>query len=199
MTTFVRHDTASAPVEARAVLESTARRFGFLPAPVAMMAESPELLEGFLRGSRLFDGSTLSRLEREVLILTMATSVGCHYCVALHTATLVRAGDADATLIEALRAREPLADERLETLRVFTLAVMAGHGHVGPEAMRAFLDAGYTRRNALEVVLGLGVYTLSTYANRMTGAPLDESFQPFAWHDADRHDADRPGEDGHAR
>jgi hypothetical protein len=30
-------------------------------------------------------------------------------------------------------------------------------------------------------VLGIGTYTLSTLANRMTGAPVDEPLQPLAW------------------
>lgn len=37
----------------------------------------------------------------------------------------------------------------------------------------AFLAHGHTPRNALEVVLGIGTYTLSTLANRLTRAPLD--------------------------
>lgn len=182
MTMFVQHDPSSAPQGARPVLERTAEGFGFVPAPVAMMAESPELLEGFMSGNRLFEGTTLTRLEREVLILTLATSVACHYCVAMHSAMLTRSG-AEESFVAALRARRPLEDQRLEAMRVFTLAAMEGHGRVPTGAMAAFLDAGYTRRNALEVVLGLGVYTLSTYANRMTDAPLDEPFHPFEWHD----------------
>ncbi|THA25542.1 carboxymuconolactone decarboxylase family protein [Streptomyces sp. RKND-216] len=178
---FVRHDVASAPEGARPHLENTARGFGFVPAPVAMMAESPELLEGFLTGSQLFDKTSFTLLEREVLILTMASSVECHYCVAMHSAMLTRSGT-DASLVDALRERRPLEDTRLEALRVFTLAVMAGCGSVRPDLMQGFLDAGYTRRNALEVVLGLGVYTLSTYSNRMTEAPVDEPFRAFAWH-----------------
>jgi hypothetical protein len=42
----------------------------------------------------------------------------------------------------------------------------------GPRRGRAF-GSGYTRRQALEVVLGIGAYTMSTYANRLTGAPID--------------------------
>lgn len=34
---------------------------------------------------------------------------------------------------------------------------------------------------AVEVVLGVGTYTMSTLANRMTQAPLDEQLSPFAW------------------
>ncbi|MEU9759008.1 carboxymuconolactone decarboxylase family protein [Streptomyces sp. NPDC047985] len=179
--TFTRHDVSSAPEQSRPIVENTAKGFGFLPAPVAMMAESPELLEAFMTGNGLFNKTSLSQLEREVFILTMATTVECHYCVAMHSSILTRS-KADPSLIEALRARKSLDDPKLETMRVFTLAVMEGHGHVEPETMEAFLAAGYTRRNALEVVLGLGVYTISTYANRMTGAPVDEPFKAFEWH-----------------
>ncbi|MEV5308566.1 carboxymuconolactone decarboxylase family protein [Streptomyces diastaticus] len=178
---FTRHDAASAPEQSRPIVENTAKGFGFLPAPVALMAESPELLEAFMTGNGLFNKTSLSQMEREVFILTMATKVECHYCVAMHSSMLTRS-KAEPTLIEALRARKPLDDAKLEAMRVFTLAVMEGHGYVEPETMEAFLSVGYTRRNALEVVLGLGVYTISTYANRMTEAPLDEPFKAFEWH-----------------
>ncbi len=35
------------------------------------------------------------------------------------------------------------------------------------DELTAFLAAGYTHRNALEVVLGIGTYTMSTFANRL--------------------------------
>ena len=46
--------------------------------------------------------------------------------------------------------------------------------------MAEFLDYGFTRRNALEIVLGIGAYTLSTLANRLTAAPVDEKLRAFA-------------------
>lgn len=43
-------------------------------------------------------------------------------------------------------------------------------GGVTDEQLTAFTDAGFDRAQALEVVLGIGAYTLSTFANRMTQA-----------------------------
>ena len=63
---------------------------------------------------------------------------------------------------------------------MFTLRALDTAGDVGDEAMRAFLSAGYTPRNALEVVLGIATYTLSTLANRLTGAPVDPELARFA-------------------
>ena len=112
---------------------------------------------------------------------SVATRNGCHICVAMHTARLTALG-AGADLIAALRdgPREPLADERLEAIRVFTLAVFDTAGDVGDQALRDFLAHGYTSQNALEVVLGIGTCTMSTLANRLTGAPVDDQLAAFA-------------------
>jgi len=54
-------------------------------------------------------------------------------------------------------------------------------GEVGDAALEAFLTHGFTREQALDVVLGVGLYTLSTYANRLTRATLDPPLEPLAW------------------
>ena len=64
---------------------------------------------------------------------------------------------------------------------MFTLRVLDTAGDVGDQALRDFLAAGYTTQNALEVVLGIGTYTMSTLANRLTGAPVDDQLAAYAW------------------
>jgi AhpD family alkylhydroperoxidase len=175
---FPVHTVDTAPPAARRTMGAVEKRFGFLPGAVARLAESPELLDGFLRASGLFEASTLDPTSREVLIMTIAVRNGCHLCVAMHSGTL-RGLDADEALIAALQAGAPLPDARLEGLRTFVLEVLATTGDVPDDAVRTLLGHGYTLRNALEVVLGIGAYTMSTFANRLTSAPVEE---PFARH-----------------
>jgi AhpD family alkylhydroperoxidase len=179
---FAEHTIESAPPGARRSMTAARDRLGYLPAPVARMAASPELLDGFLRLSAIFENSTLSPLAREVVVMTIATRNGCHVCVAMHTGRLTALG-ADADLIGALRAFRPLTDPRLDAVRMFTLQVLDTAGDVPDAALHAFLAHGYTRQNALEVVLGIGTYTMSTLANRLTRAPLDDQLAGFAWQD----------------
>jgi AhpD family alkylhydroperoxidase len=160
-------------------MTATRDHLGYLPAGVARLAESPQLLDGFLRMTAIFDNCTLDPVAREVVVMSIATRNGCHLCVAMHTARLTALG-ARADIIAALRDSAPLADERLEAMRVFTLRVLDTAGDVGDEAMATFLASGYTRQNALEVVLGIGTYTMSTLANRLTRAPLDDQLSAFA-------------------
>jgi AhpD family alkylhydroperoxidase len=179
---FAEHTIESAPAGARRFLTATRDHLGYLPAAMARMAASPQLIDGFLKLTTIFENTALEPVAREVLVMTVATRNNCHICVAMHTARLTALG-ADPGLIEALRdadRAEPLPDERLDAVRVFTLRVLDTAGDVGDRALRDFLAAGYTTQNALEIVLGIGTYTMSTLANRLTGAPVDDQLAAYA-------------------
>ena len=180
---FVDHTLETAPEAARRSLKATVDQLGYLPSPMARLAASPQLLDGFLKLTAMFEATTLEPLARETVIMTVAVRNGCHICIAMHTAMLGGIG-ADAELVAALREQRPLPDEKLEALRQFTIEVMTTAGGVDDVVLKEFLDHGYTTQNALEVVLGIGTYTLSTFANRLTGAPLDEAFAAHEWHAA---------------
>ncbi|MGW0214781.1 carboxymuconolactone decarboxylase family protein [Micromonospora chokoriensis] len=180
MPVFTEHTVETAPIAARRAIEGVENRFGWLPTPVALMAESPQLLAGFLAASAGFEQTQLSSLEREVVVLTVSTNYECHVCVALHTGKLIRL-EASADLITALRGGSPLPETRLEALRRFTLAVLEHRGAVPDDELDGFLAAGYLPRHALDVVLGVGAYTMSTFANRLTRAPLDPPLATHAW------------------
>ncbi|MGW1253493.1 carboxymuconolactone decarboxylase family protein [Streptomyces sp. NPDC002535] len=124
---------------------------------VALLKESPETLDGFLKLSQIFESTTLDPHSRETVVLTVAERNQCHLCVDMHEAKMATLGPAPDA-------------ERLAAVRLFTLRVLASAGAVSDEELAAFEAAGHTRRNALEVVLGIGAYTLSTFANRLTRA-----------------------------
>jgi len=177
---FTDHTLDSAPAGSRPVMAAMARQQGHVPAAVARLAASPQLLNGFLKASALFESTSLDPVAREAVVLTIATRNRCHICVAMHTERLAALG-ARPDLIAALRDQRPLPDDRLAALQEFVLDVVATAGAVSPESLEAFLGHGYTAENALEVVLGIGTYTMSTLANRLVRAPLDDQLVAFAW------------------
>lgn len=100
---------------------------------------------------------------------------GCDYCKPAHPmsaekATL-RVGE-----IEALREGRELTDESLEALRRFTVQVVETRGRPQPEEVDAFLAAGCTQAQILEVIVGVALKTLSNYTNHIADTPLDEAF-----------------------
>jgi AhpD family alkylhydroperoxidase len=169
----------TAPEASRRLMTATAQRLGHVPDGVARLAAAPQLLGGFLQLSASFDTTSLDPRAREVLIMTMAARNHCHVCLAMHSKILADSG-ADPDLIAALRAGASLSVPELEAMRVFTLAVLDTAGDVRGAPLTEFLAHGYTPRRALEVVLGIGAYTLSTFANRMTGAQIGPHLAAYA-------------------
>jgi AhpD family alkylhydroperoxidase len=178
---FTEYTIETAPPASRRLMAAIEKDLGYLPSASARWAASPHLLDGFGKLNGLFESATLDPLAREVIVMTIATRNGCHLCVAMHTARL-SAMEAGPALIAALRngPDSPLADPALDAIRLFTLQLLGTAGDVGDDALRAFLASGHTPQNALEVVLGIATYTLSTLANRLTGAPVDERLREFS-------------------
>ncbi len=177
---FAPLDPDSAPEAARTLLAASQKQFGFLPSPVALGAHAPGVLQHLFASFVAFDRTSLSALEREVIAMTVAFEHGCHYCMAMHTA--LQAGSEHAQpIVAALRTGVPLPNVRLDALRSFARALVQHRGHVPAPIADAFSAAGYGEQQALEVVLGVGVYTLSTFMNIVTDAQLDAPFAAFAW------------------
>jgi len=91
----------------------------------------------------------------------------------------------DDAITDALRNETRLPTDRLEALRDFTLAVVRGRGDVDDSIATAFLEAGFTKRQILEVVLGTAQKVMSNYTNHLANTPIDKPFQKFEWHKAD--------------
>lgn len=177
---FAPLTTATAPEAARPVLAASERKFGFLPSPVARVGHAPTALKHLLAGFAAFEQTSLTPVEREVIAMTVAWENECHYCMAMHSALLARGAEHAAT-VAALRDGTPLPDARLEALRRFTQSVVRDRGRVSADHSAALADAGFTEAQVLELVLGVGVYVLSTLLNIVTAAELDPPFVPFAW------------------
>jgi alkylhydroperoxidase family enzyme len=54
-------------------------------------------------------------------------------------------------------------------------------GHVGDGKLQAFLNVGFTQRQALEVIVGLSLKVLSNYTNALARTELDAPVKKFAW------------------
>lgn len=177
---FTRYAADAAPAASKPILDGVKAAFGFVPNLQATMAESPELLAGYSTLWDLFGKSTLTATEQQVVYMTANFEHECHYCMAGHT-TLSKMQKIDDAIIQALRNGTAIPDAKLEALHVFATAVVQNRGHVDDAGVQAFLDAGYTHQNVLEVVLGVATKVMSNYTNHLTGTPLDGFMAGNEW------------------
>jgi alkylhydroperoxidase family enzyme len=180
MRSFTLHDQNSASEAAKPLLEKSNKAFGRVPGLHAVMAESPELLNGYQVLHGLFLDSSFDADEKTVVWQTINVEHACHYCVPAHTgiAKLMKVTD---EISNALRDETPLPTPKLEALRDFTLAMVRQRGELEAKQLDAFYAAGYTQRNVLEVILGLSQKVMSNYTNHIAQTPVDKVFEVYAW------------------
>lgn len=180
MADFPIHDETNAPEGSRERLAGAKKSLGFVPNLFGVFAESPAALEAYQTLGGIFDTSSFTPTERQVVRLSSSFVNDCHYCMAAEAA-VANLKKVDADVIAALREGRPIADPKLEALRTFTAKVTEQRGWVSEEDSAAFLAAGYTRAQILEVIVGVAQKVLSNYTNHFANTPLDDAFQPLAW------------------
>ncbi|MDX2464848.1 MAG: carboxymuconolactone decarboxylase family protein [Porticoccus sp.] len=180
MTEFTLHTEDSAPEASKPLLAQSQKAFGMIPGLHAVMAEAPEVLEAYQRVHELFVNSSFDNEELTVVWQTINIEHACHYCVPAHTA-IAKSMNVSDDISEALRNETPLADSRLEALRTFTLSVVRDRGNVDNDTVQVFLNAGFTRRHILEVILGVSQKVMSNYTNHLANTPVDAPFKKFTW------------------
>lgn len=183
MTDFPLHDETTAPEESKAMLAESRKQNGMIPGLHATMAEAPGLLASYRFVHEQFLQSSFDKDELTVVWQTVNVEHACHYCVPAHTA-IAKMMKVDDAISDALRNQTPLPTPGLEALRSFTLNVLRNRGNVDDQAVQAFFDAGFTKRQVLEVVLGVAQKVMSNYTNHLAQTPVDEPFRKFDWQKA---------------
>lgn len=180
METYPIHGVDGAPESSRPLLRGLEQGLGMIPNLAATMAESPELLRGFLSIREIFYGGTFSPAEIQVLALTNAFENGCRYCMSLHSTLALKDGVSTGS-VEALRAGRPPIESKLAALSDFSRALVKRRGEVSSAELAAFIQAGYTKAQTLEVILGVAVSVLPNFAHHLTDCPIDEVFRAQLW------------------
>jgi AhpD family alkylhydroperoxidase len=184
MTHFPVHTCETAPANSHQTLDAVTGVFGFLPNLLGVMVSSPALAEAYTALSGIFEKSGLNATERQIVLLTVSRFHECHYCMAAHSAA-AEMQKVPVDVVEAIRTDRPIADPKLEALRLYVNRLLEKRGWLEETEMGAFLAAGFSPSQALDVLVGIGQKTLSNYTNHLAGTPLDAVFEGYSWASAD--------------
>jgi len=174
------HNENTAPLQAHPTLVESRKNYGFIPNLHAIMAESPALLRAYAMISDIFEETSFSDTEKQLILLSVSHENDCDYCMAAHSA-VAHIKNVPADIIAALRSGQPLVDTKLESLRQLVNSVINNRGHAKVYEVNAFLNAGYSTGQLLDVLVGVGMKTLSNYTNHIADTPLDTQFQSQTW------------------
>ncbi len=180
MTAFPIHTIDTAPEGSKETLVRVKEALGMIPNLAAGMAESPTLLRAFFAAREIYSQGTLSPIDIQVLSLTNAFENGCEWCMAFHSTGALRDGLSKEAL-EDLRAGCAPRDPRLRALSDLSRTMVRNRGKVSQQDLEAFYAAGFSKAQALEVVLGAGFSVMANFSGHLVHAALGAALEPYAW------------------
>lgn len=169
--------TQQAPSKSREILEQARRHFGFVPSLLASLAHSPVALSVYFYANVGFEFGTLTLAERQIVLLTASKENKCACCSASHSALARFFANVPGDALLAIESGQTPHDPKLNALVSLTRQLVAQRGCVSRELIQAFLDAGYKKDQLLEVLIGIGLMTISNYFDRMSAQEIDDEFQ----------------------
>ncbi|SMO59916.1 carboxymuconolactone decarboxylase family protein [Fodinibius sediminis] len=174
---FPIYTVDNAPENAQPLLKIAKENFGFVPNLLGEFAEAPAVLEGYLTLNEIVGKTGFSPVEQQLAILAVSIENRCPYCSAIHSTILKNQLNVDEGIVNAVRSGDPVPDDKLNALVTYVTEAVQSRGFVDETALQAFIDAGYSKQNILEINLIIALKTISNYTNHLADTPLDEAFE----------------------
>ena len=151
-------------------LEIVQQKLGFIPNVLAAFAKFPKQFEGFtkLYNALMLGESGLTKLEREMIAVTVSSENHCFYCLVAH-GSAVRELSNDPQLGERIAANFRSAElpKKQEELLNFTKKLTKDPSEIGENDRKKLRDVGYTDRDIWDISAIVGLINMT---NRLASA-----------------------------
>lgn len=159
------------------ILQRAKKANGMIPNMYRNMVNLPGLQNTYDTGYQHFrKESGFSPAEQEVVLLTLSVNNSCGYCAAAHSYLADNVSKTPVEVTDAIREGKEVPDEKLKALSKFTKIMNESSGNPTPEQAKAFLDAGFSEKQILGIILAQAVKSISNYSNHIFHTEVDEAF-----------------------
>jgi len=151
-------------------LKIVKEKIGFVPNVLAAFAKFPKQFEGFtkLYNSLMLGESGLTKLEREMIAVTVSSENHCFYCLVAH-GSAVRELANDPQLGERIAANFRSAElpKRQEELLSFAKKLTRDPSEIGEQERKKLRNVGYRDRDIWDISAIVGFFNMT---NRLASA-----------------------------
>jgi pimeloyl-ACP methyl ester carboxylesterase/alkylhydroperoxidase family enzyme len=165
------------PAAAQDSLDQMHKLFGFVPNLAVAMAAEPSALDAYLEMLKGLGSSSLTPLEQQVVMIAASYANEALYNVAVHATIATQLGG-DTAMVRAVSEGRPLADARLEALRLLAEALTVGRGQARANVVERFRAVGYGQAALVAVTLGVATMSFATGVAHLTRPALETAFLP---------------------
>ena len=151
-------------------LDIVQQKLGFIPNVLAAFAKFPKQFEGFtkLYNALMLGESGLTKLEREMIAVTVSSENHCFYCLVAH-GSAVRELSNDPQLGERIAANFRSAElpKKQEELLNFTKKLTKDPSEICENDRKKLRNVGYTDRDIWDISAIVGLFNMT---NRLASA-----------------------------
>ncbi len=153
------------------LLEAVKKSMGMVPNMIATMAQSPAVLQAYLKFNQSLAGGSLPAALRQQISLAVSEANQCNYCLSAHTFLGSKAGLSESDLLDARHGTA--TDEKTNAALVFARKIVEDRGHVSDENLEEVRRAGYSDGEIAEIVANVALTTFTNYFNRVADTEID--------------------------
>ena len=158
-------------------------KIGFIPNVLAAFAKFPKQFEGFtkLYNALMLGESGLTKLEREMIAVTVSSENHCFYCLVAHGAA-VRELSNDPQLGERLAANFRSAElpKKQETLLNFSKKLTRDPSEITENDRSNLRKAGYTDRDIWDISAIIGLFNMTNRLALATEMEPNDNYHNLA-------------------
>jgi len=144
--------------------------FGAVPNLYSTLAYSENALEAYFKLET--SKTSLNTKEAEAVNLVVSEVNRCMYCLSAHTMIAKQSGFTEEQTFE-IRSGNAGFDKKLDTLVKLTKQLSEKRHVENRDLIDAFLKAGYTKENLMDIIILIGDRTISNILHAVTKVPIE--------------------------
>ncbi len=157
--------------KAKELLDGVKAKLGMTPNLMRVMANSPAVLDAYLKFSGALGGGELPAKAREQIALTVGQANSCDYCLSAHSAIGKMVGLTTDQILDSRRGTS--SDPYSNAVLQFARQLVDKRGLVSDADLSAVRSAGLDDGAIAEIVANVALNIFTNYFNHVAETEID--------------------------
>jgi len=164
-------DPLQADGRAKDLLAGVQKKLGLTPNMTKVMANSPAVLDGYIKFSGSLEGGSLSPRLREQIALVVGEANACEYCVSAHSVIgkLVGLNETEIVKSRTAQGQNPRDTAALQ----FAREIVRAQGRLPKEAVDTLKAADFSDGEVAEIIANVALNIFTNYFNNVSDVDVD--------------------------
>lgn len=156
---------------AQTTMEIVNKKLGRVPNMYQVMANSPAVLEAYVKFNGALSGGTLGSKMAELIALATAETNACSYCLSAHNYFGEKAGLTETQMVEGRVFHSQ--DKKIQAGLLFVKKLLETPKEISSEDIVPLRNAGYSDGDILEIIANVIRNIFTNYINIVSETEVD--------------------------